>query len=72
MMAVPGAERIDEHTVAVRHPDLTTLRDNMGTLRAPEMEVYQRDIGQNATTGLFTRLGGEPYQSTATIPLPKR
>lgn len=72
IIAVPGAERIDERTVAVRHPDLTTLRDNLGALRAPEMDVYQRDIQQNATTGLFTRLGSEPYQSTATMPLPRR
>ena len=67
--AVPGAARVDERTVAVTYPSLAELRDNLGTLRAPELEIFARDAGFRHTTGLFTRLGSEPYQSKSTYPL---
>lgn len=69
MNAVPGAVRIDEQTVAVTHPSLAALRDNLGTLRAPELEIFVRDAGFQHTTGLFTRLGTEPYQRKSTFPV---
>jgi len=72
MAAVSGCTRIDERTVAVTHPDMATLRDNLGALRAPETDLYQKDISQQATTGLFTRLGGEPFLPQPTRPLPTR
>jgi len=51
---------------------MATLRDNLGALRAPETDLYQKDISQQATTGLFTRLGGEPFLPQPTRPLPTR
>ena len=70
--AVNGAQRVDERTVAVSYPSLAALRDDLGAIRAPETELYQQDLRQERVTGLFTRLGGEPYQSAATFPLPSR
>ena len=67
--AVRRAERIDERTVAVTYPSMADLRDNLGNLRAPEMEVFARDSGLGQTTGLLTRLGTEPYLRKATYPL---
>ena len=72
MSAVEGAMRIDERTVAVSWPDLAALRDNLGALRAPEEDVYAKDIGMAKTTGLFTRCGSEPYESRPTFPKPGR
>jgi len=72
MAAVPGCTRIDERTVAVTYPDMVALRDNLGAIRAPDTDLYQKDIGQQATTGLFTRLGGEPFIPQPTMPLPSR
>ncbi len=72
MAAVAGAERIDEFTVAKTFPDMAALRDNFGNLRAPELEVYARDVDFPQTTGLFTRLGGEPFESKPTFPPPSR
>lgn len=70
--AVEGATRLDERTVAVTCSNLASLRDRLGDIRAPETDLYQRDIRQPRTTGLFTRLGGEPYSSAPTMPLPTR
>lgn len=67
--AVDGTVRVDERTVAITYPDLTSLRDHLGTLRAPELEIFAQDTGLQQTTGLFTRLGGEPYESQSTYPL---
>ena len=67
--SVIGAQRIDERTVALSHDTLAELRDNFGTLRAPELEEFREDLGLKQTTGLFTRTGGEPYESKATFPL---
>jgi D-aminopeptidase len=39
--AVPGARRLDERTVTVSHPSLADLRDNLGDLRASEMEAIR-------------------------------
>ena len=69
MQAVAGAMRVDERTVAVTYPNLAALRDNLGTIRAPELEIFAQDAGFQQTTGLFTRLGGEPYESKPTYPL---
>ena len=70
--AVEGAVRVDERTVAVTHPNLAALRDNFGTFRAPEEEIYARDLQMAQTTGLFTRYGPEPYESRPTYPKPSR
>lgn len=70
--AVKGAVRIDERTVSVTHPNLAALRDNFGAIRAPEHELYARDLDMDQTTGLFTRYGPEPYESAPTSPEPKR
>lgn len=69
---VRGAQRVDERTVAITYPDIASLRDNLGCIRAPELEVYARDMGLQQTTGLFTRLGGEPYEPAPSFPPPKR
>ena len=69
---VAGAERMDERTVAVTYPDLPTLRDHLGCIRAPELEAYARDMSMERTTGLFTRLGGEPHLREPTYPPPAR
>ena len=66
--AVKGAVRIDERTVAKTFPDVAALRDNFGTLRAPEHELYTRDLETEQTTGFFTRYGPEPYHSRPTFP----
>ena len=70
--AVEEAVRIDERTVAVTHPNLAGLRESFGTLRAPEEEIYARDLDMAQTTGLFTRYGPEPYESRPTFPKPSR
>lgn len=67
--AVRGAQRLDERTVAVTYPDVATLGDHFGNIRAPETDLYARDTGFEQATGLFTRLGSEPYQSKPTYPL---
>lgn len=69
IQAVAGATRLDEYNVAVMYADVRELRDNLGCIRAPELEVFQKDTGFNQTTGLFTRTGGEPYESGSTFPL---
>lgn len=69
IQSVTGATRIDERTVAVTHPSIKDLRDNLGCLRAPETEIFQRDTGFQQTTGLFTRTGGEPYNRSRDFPL---
>jgi len=66
--AVRGASRVDERTVAVTYADLAELRDNFGTLRAPELPVFADDCGLRQTTGLFTRTGEEPYADRSTMP----
>lgn len=72
LAAVPGCQRMDERTVAVTYPTLAELQDNLGAIRAPETPMYQQDIRQARTTGLFTRLGDEPHGHAATMPLPTR
>ncbi len=72
MSTVAGAFRIDEQTVAATYPSIAAVRDNLGNLRAPEMEIYAKDSGFSQTTGFFTRTGGEPYESTPTYPPPSR
>jgi len=69
---VAGCRRLDERTVAVTYPTLAELEDHLGEIRAPETDLFTQDIRQDRATGLFTRLGGEPYVSVPTIPLPKR
>jgi len=72
MMAVADCRRIDERTVAVTYPDLRAFREHHGCIRAPELPVYAQDVDMPRATGLFTRLGGEPYESTPTYPPPSR
>jgi len=67
--AIEGARRVDERTVSVTHDTLADLRDNLGTIRAPELDLFQADLGLKRTTGFFTRTGQEPYESKATFPL---
>ncbi|MGQ9555763.1 MAG: M55 family metallopeptidase [Anaerolineae bacterium] len=69
VQGVPEAVRVDERTVAVIYESIAALRDNLGCLRTPEEAVFQRDTGFRHTTGLFTRTGGEPYESRVTYPL---
>ena len=45
MSAVANAFRIDEQTVAATYPSIAAVRDNLGNLRAPEMEIYAKDSG---------------------------
>ena len=69
VMAVSGAARIDERTVAATCPSLAALRSNLGCLRAPEMATCAGNRGLEQITGSFTRLGQEPYESKATCPV---
>lgn len=70
--AIEEAQRVDERTVAATYPSLSELRDHLGCIRAPELEIYARDMGLERTTGFFTRLGEEPYRGQSTYPVPGR
>ena len=67
--AVADAKRLDERTVFATYPSLAELRDNLGNIRAPELDLFAEDLEEKQTTGFFARIGGEPYESKATYPL---
>jgi len=70
--AIQGAIRVDDQTVAKTYSSMAELRDNFGSIRAPEHPIYAQDLGLKQTTGFFTRLGSEPYKSEPTYPFPSR
>ena len=67
-----GAYRVDEKTVAKDFASITALHNDSGTLRAPEEDVYARDVDMPQATGFFTRYGPEPYESRPTFTMPGR
>ena len=44
MSSVANAFRVDEQTVAATYPSIAAVRDNLGNLRAPEMEIYAKGL----------------------------
>ena len=70
IMAVPDAIRVDEKTVELRCEDLKALIPRFGSMRAIDNDIYREDLKGAFTTGFFTRIGPEPFESSPTYKAP--